>query len=1170
MKSFLKASMALLRQTWLWTLLLVLGAALLVWWVGPLLAVDDYKFWADPIARLLSISALLLIWGLAMVYVSWRTGVRKKVLADSDAGKAHERQEQEIEASRKNLRKRFKTALHTLKNTSVYKGRSERWRDELPWYVLLGPQGAGKTSLLDFSGLEFPLNKLDRTLTRDMRGTSDCEWYFAEHGVLIDTAGRFLTQGNERVDASGWNTLLGLLRKRRRERPLSGVLVTVPVDLLSQGDQPALSQLSDQIRARLQDIHRVLRIELPVYLVLSKTDSVPGFDAFFEQLTRDERAQVFGASFDNNQGATALLRAELEALLVRLNSQIITRMHQERDPQRRGLILDFPHQLSQIAAQLCVFSDMTFTGNRYPRASPLRGVYLTSAPHVMASPPTQNPEAHSVETAQKSQSPFLHTGRAYFINHLLSRVIFPQGQLAGLDKREQRRIHWGQRFQYLLAMAVLGGLGVLWASSFSSNHERLEQLRHLAQQGVQQRAQLSPRDDAQAALQTLGTYYAATQVFPSMTQVALYERSGLYQGAAVKRALTQAYQNELHTQLLPRVMQQLEQQIRANLNNRERLLNSLRAYLMLDAVEQRDNAWLKAWVARDWSLRYPGLTEVQNGLNQHFERLLGTTFKAPLDEGLIAQARQVLRSESLATVVYRTLREQAHSLAPYSLSQHLGPQGHLFSGADYSIPGFYTQQGYQQFFSIQGVSLVRDILRDNWVLGEGSSNSAMDMRKLMVALEQLYFRDYADHWAEAVGRLALQPMSDAREGAEQMAGLTSANSPLLQLLVAVRENTRLISIADELPSVTTTVGTQGGTLMAVAGAVVAKGTEVLASTVPDTSKKDLQRQFEPLHRLLDDKDAPTASLTPLLVGLTDVQLQMAVLARASAPDQAAYEMARLRISGQRDALSHLRQAAQRLPRPLNGWFNTLTEDTWGLVLNDSYQFLNKRYQHELYRFYARALKQRYPFDAHSSSDVALNDFREFFKAQGLADQFFDTWMKPFVSRDAGSYRLRSMDGKSLPMSRVYVEQMATAQVIRQGFFAQNPSEPQVQFTLEPYSLDTSVSRSQLRFGDQMIEYRHGPTVPMNFQWPTLADNGRTSLVLEKNVGRPIGIEKNTGPWSLFRVLDLMQIDYLSGRDVMLLKADVGGLRADYVLMSQRTPNPFDLQTLRSFRLPAQL
>ena len=32
------------------------------------------------------------------------------------------------------------------------------------------------------------------------------------------------------------------------------------------------------------------------------------------------------------------------------------------------------------------------------------------------------------------------------------------------------------------------------------------------------------------------------------------------------------------------------------------------------------------------------------------------------------------------------------------------------------------------------------------------------------------------------------------------------------------------------------------------------------------------------------------------------------------------------MSGQRDALSQLRQAAQRLPRPLNGWFSTLNEE----------------------------------------------------------------------------------------------------------------------------------------------------------------------------------------------------------------------------------------------------
>ncbi len=50
----------------------------------------------------------------------------------------------------------------------------------------------------------------------------------------------------------------------------------------------------------------------------------------------------------------------------------------------------------------------------------------------------------------------------------------------------------------------------------------------------------------------------------------------------------------------------------------------------------------------------------------------------------------------------------------------------------------------------------------------------------------------------------------------------------------------------------------------------------------------------------------------------------------------------------------------------------------------------------------------------------------------------------------------------------------------------------------------------------------------------------------------------------------MQSEYLTGRDVRVLKADLGGLRANYLLTSQRTPNPFDMSVLRTFRLPVQL
>ncbi|MDB5993531.1 MAG: type secretion protein VasK [Pseudomonas sp.] len=1163
MKIFFKKLMTWLGKTWVWTLLLVLLAALAVWFLGPLLAVDDYKFWEGASARLLSISVLFLAWGLFIVFDSWNSTRQKNSQGAADGDKNPLLLSVQKEADEKHLRKLFKKAVRTLKTASLYRGRSERWRDELPWYLLIGPASSGKSSLLKQSGLEFPLNNLEQMGGGNSDDVKFCEWYFGEHGVVIDTAGRYLSHKPDSVESHSWKTLLGLLRARRRTRPLNGIVITVPIELLDSANSSDLKTLATNVRARLKEVRKQLRVNLPVYVVITKADTVTGFEAFFDHLSREENDQVLGVSFAKDQVGNdqSTLRNEFEELLRRLNGQVITRMQQEQGKTQRALILDFPHKLGMIGQGLCDFVEQAFGGNRYERANRLRGFYLTSAP-VMG-------KRAGANRAQLSAV----TGSSRFINHLLSRVIFPEAELAGLNQRERRRINWGQRALYVAAFAVLGVFGLLWALGFSANNNRLEQLREFAQNLTKQHAELAPQDDAMAALQVLDTGYAASRVFPALDDVQLHERNGLYQGEPSYPVLDAAYQRELREQLLPRVARVLEGQIRANLNDRERLLGSLRAYLMLNLTERRDASWLKDWVAADWSLRYIGNTPVQNGLNEHFSRLLQQGFVYPLNDGLVAQARQVLRAESQSAIVYRMLQEQARSLPEYRLSQHLGPQGAVFSGTDYLIPGFYTQRGFQLFFVTQGPKQVNEILRDNWVLGESSGISGMDLRRLMVELEQLYFRDYANHWGEAIGRMALQPFSSAGEGASQLAGLTSANSPLVQLLVEVRDNTRFPDLGEGVEQLADAAGEAGGKLAVVgkvAAAAAGQAQGALAKALPDTAKKSMQRRFEPLHQLLDANNGPAPELMPTLQALNDLQLQVASLARSSQPDQAAYEMAKLRMNGQRDALNSLRGATSRLPRPISGWLDVLAEDTWMLVLNDGYQYLNQRYQSELHAFYNKALHQRYPFNAHSTSDVAISDFREFFKAQGVADRFFDNYMRPFVAGTPGNYRLKSIDGRSLPMSKLYLTQMGHVQVIRQSFFAHNPNEPQVQFKLEPYTLDPTVSRAEFRFGNQQMEYRHGPIVPMAFSWPTDAEDGRTSLVLEKMVGRPIGIEKNTGPWSLFRLFDLMQTEYLKGRDIMVLKADVGGLRANYLLLTQRSPNPFDVDALRSFRLPAQL
>ncbi|WP_240997725.1 type VI secretion system protein, partial [Pseudomonas viridiflava] len=160
-----------------------------------------------------------------------------------------------------------------------------------------------------------------------------------------------LSQKRSEVDGSAWRTLLSLLRERRRVRPLSGVLVTLPVELLIEDKSNQLESVAETVRARLDEIHRQLSIEVPVYLVLTKTDAVEGFDEFFDQLPREESRQVLGSTFGKGERGTDIdvVGKAFDSLLQRLSSQVITRLHQERDIQRRGRMLEFPAQLGRIA-----------------------------------------------------------------------------------------------------------------------------------------------------------------------------------------------------------------------------------------------------------------------------------------------------------------------------------------------------------------------------------------------------------------------------------------------------------------------------------------------------------------------------------------------------------------------------------------------------------------------------------------------------------------------------------------------------------------------------------------------------------------------------------------------------------------------------------------------------
>lgn len=154
--------------------------------------------------------------------------------------------------------------------------------------MIFGAPGSGKTTALTNSGLQFPLgDALGENAVKGIGGTRNCNWWFADEAILIDTAGRYTTQDDlDGSSKAGWEGFLSLLRRYRRSQPINGALVTLSIpDLLNRDPEEQRQELRS-IRQRLSELDGYLRARVPVYIVLTKADLLHGFVEFSTVSTR--------------------------------------------------------------------------------------------------------------------------------------------------------------------------------------------------------------------------------------------------------------------------------------------------------------------------------------------------------------------------------------------------------------------------------------------------------------------------------------------------------------------------------------------------------------------------------------------------------------------------------------------------------------------------------------------------------------------------------------------------------------------------------------------------------------------------------------------------------------------------------------------------------------------
>ena len=332
-----------------------------------------------------------------------------------------------------------------------FKQASGGQRDYLysrPWYVIIGPPGAGKTTALLNSGLRFPFS--DQSL-KGIGGTRNLDFWFADEAAIVDTAGRYTSQDSDAsADSQGWRSLLGQLRANRPRQPINGVIIALGVDELLKADLAGVDRHAANVRRRLTELQRTLDLTVPIYLLLTKVDLLAGFIEFYDDLDAQGRRAVLGvtlkdpdAAYDQNEIVGAFDR-----FVSAQGARQAKRLSEEGDATRRSLILGFPAQLASLRSRLSRFVGAAF-GPGEPVGT-LRGFYFTSG--VQEGAPLDRLLSGVAEVYSTASTSGSESGKTYFLNRLLREVVFREAGLVQTGRIAREK----QKRQLITSLVAIG------------------------------------------------------------------------------------------------------------------------------------------------------------------------------------------------------------------------------------------------------------------------------------------------------------------------------------------------------------------------------------------------------------------------------------------------------------------------------------------------------------------------------------------------------------------------------------------------------------------------------------------------------------------------------------------------------------------------------------------
>lgn len=1163
-----------------WGLFALMGLGVLaymIWYWGPLIRFGTVAPFSSVASRVVTIVVIFAIWGLFRLFKAWREKKKNTEISNdlaASAGSVDPSDEQSSEELA-TLKDRFDEALKELKKSNV-SGKKIRSIYQLPWYMIIGPPGSGKTTLLVNSGLRFPLaDKMGLSKIQGIGGTRNCDWWFTDEAVLIDTAGRYTTQdSNEKVDNKAWFGFLDLLKKHRRRRPINGIILAISMEELARQNNAERERTATAISNRIQELYERLGIRFPVYLMFTKCDLMAGFMEFFGDLDRHERSQVWGFTYGLDDDPIEKFSEEFGALQSQLETRLVSRLQDERDVTRRELIYNFPSQLSATRQSMEEFLQRVFKSSRYTTQQMLRGVYFTSG--TQEGTPfnrIMSQLAHNFSLSRAATQSTPSKGKSYFIKNLMNKVIFGESGLAGANLKVERlyKLAKSSGFALLIILPILLNLG--WWMSYSNNKSVATDIDLNSEAVEEHIKKVSPQNSAMlAVLPLLNEAHAMPLGYAVRDDSSPFShRLGLHQGKRLgDNGTIPAYQRLLENAFLPRLMVRMERVLKESMNDPDQAYQVLKAYLMLGNPNRMETEFVSEWVHNDWDATLSRVMSAEQleQLGGHLDALLEMeplTLPFDLDNNLIMTARDMLSRTTLGERIYAIIKsEHQNEGKPFTIPSAAGKDGaRVFIRAsglplNQGVSALFSPEGYHQMYLPSEARVISEMEDETWIFAtEASGAEQTSQIELTNAIRRQYFEDYTTNWVEFLEDIRIRPFASMSQAAEILQVLTSDDSPLRLLLVNISNATRLApeQIINEDDDDTTSLRDRIENIFTDDSGA---GSLLLDPVLVD-------RSFSSLHKLADARENGPSPLDSLLGDLQELYLYIDQLARASS-DQLLTGLQ----SQAGTAITRVRLRGQRSPSPVGDWVLLVVQDTNNLVAGGAEATIRAAWASDVVPFCRQALNGRYPFDNNAEREVQLRDFGAFFMPGGTLDQYFDHYLTDIVDTSSGAWKLKPKVAGNINISNSTLRNIQRAKRIQSSFFSGGGASPSISFELRPVRMDPVTTNFMLNVNGQSTNYSHGPLFNQSFVWP--GDAGLSQVQIQFSPQASSGRSGITldGPWAFFRLLDSSGMNPSTTPEKFQTKFQLDDRWVEYEIRANSAFNPFNLPELRAFRCPNQL